>query len=175
MRGLIAALAVSLALAGAANAEVKSAANGRLHLENRVLIAAPPAKVYEALGQVGSWWEPSHTYSGKAENMTMPLQPGACFCEALPGGGVKHGEVVLAWPGMMVRVLGAFGPMQEYGVEAALTFTLKPTADGGTEVIQTYHANGVPEALLPNARVFDQVIGGQLGRFKTYVETGKAG
>lgn len=173
MRIILAVLAVSLAVAGAARAEVKSAVDGRLHLENRVVINAAPDKVYAALGQVGSWWDPEHTYSGKASNMTMALQPGACFCEALPGGGVKHGEVVLAWPGMMVRILGAFGPLQEYGVEAALTFTLKPMADGKTEVVQSYHAGGVPTPLLAGAAVFDRVIGGQLARFKTFVETGK--
>ena len=30
--------------------------------------------------------------------MTLTLKPGGCFCEALPGGGVQHGVVIMAWP-----------------------------------------------------------------------------
>ncbi|HYE44144.1 MAG TPA: SRPBCC domain-containing protein [Caulobacter sp.] len=173
---LMAAVAACLCgLAAPAGAEVKLAAEGRLFLENTVVIDAPPAKVYAALGQIGAWWDSDHTYTGKASNMTMKLEPGACFCEAMPGGGgVKHGEVALAWPDKLVRITGALGPLQDLGVVGALTFTLTATPDGKTRVAQTYKVGGLDAATLKGAPVFDRVIGGALPRLKAFVETGKA-
>ncbi len=169
----LAVLAVAAALCGVcpAHAEVKSIWEAGVRLENRVTIAAPPDEVYAALGDIGKWWESAHTYSGDAANMTMALQPGACFCETLPGGGVKHGEVVLAWPGRLLRIHGAFGPLQDEGPSGALTFTLK-AVEGGTEVVQTYNLGGLRPEMVAIAPVFDRVMGGQLSRFKRYVETG---
>lgn len=165
------AFAALIVFTAPARAEVVSTVEGRLVIRNVAQIAAPPAKVYEALGRIGSWWESSHTYSGNAANMTMRLEPGACFCEALPGGGVKHGEVVLAIPGQTLRVLGAFGPLQELGAAAALTFQLKPGNDGGTQVIQTYQVGGLDQGTLKLAPVIDTVIGAQLKGLKRHVET----
>jgi len=123
---LIAAVAAVLGTAGLARAEVKSTWAAGIRLENKVVIAAPPETVYAALGQIGKWWDSEHTYTGDAANMTIALEPGACFCERFPkGGGVKHGEVVLAWPSQMLRINGDFGPLQDEGASGALTFTLK--------------------------------------------------
>jgi uncharacterized protein YndB with AHSA1/START domain len=171
---VLAALANLSLTAGPAVAEVKSTWEAGVRLENKVTIAAPPDRVYAALGDIGKWWDSDHTYSGDAGNMTVTLAPGACFCEALPaGGGVKHGEVVLAWPGRMLRMHGAFGPLQDDGPSGALTFTLK-AVEGGTEVVQTYNLGGLRPEMVATAPVFDRVIGGQLTRFKRYVETGSA-
>ena len=59
-----------------------------------VSVNAPAAKVYDALvGQIGSWWNPEHTYSDDAKNLSIDARPGGCFCEKLPnGGGVEHLE-----------------------------------------------------------------------------------
>ena len=177
MRGFLmaAVTACVFALAAPAGAEVKSTTEGRLVVENTVVIDASPETAYAALGQIGSWWESAHTYSGNASNMTIKLEPGACFCEALPGGGVKHGEVALAWPGKMLRITGALGPLQDLGVQGALTFTLTPTADGKTQVVQSYKVGGLDAAFMTNAPVIDMVVGTQLRRLKVFVETGKAG
>lgn len=161
-------------LATAARGDVKAIDASGFRLENRTTIAAPPEKVYAALGRIGSWWDDAHTYSGKASNMTLELRPGACFCEALEGGGgVEHGRVVLAWPGQMLRLDAALGPLQDEGVAGALTFTLKPATGGRTEVIQTYNVGGVRADMLKNTMLINQVVGGQLARLKTWVETGK--
>src|ERR1044072_9518323 len=55
-------------------------------------INASAAKVYDAsTGQVGSWWNPEHTYSHDAKNLSIDARPGGCFCEKLTnGGGVEH-------------------------------------------------------------------------------------
>lgn len=171
---LIATVAAAmLAVAAPARAEVKSTWAAGIRLETRVVIAAPPETVYAALGQIGKWWDSEHTYTGDAANMTIALEPGACFCERFPkGGGVKHGEVVLAWPSRLLRINGDFGPLQDEGASGALTFTLK-AAPGGTEVVQTYNASGLRPEMVAGAALFDQVLGGQLVRLKRFVETGK--
>ncbi|MFZ5668354.1 MAG: SRPBCC family protein [Pseudomonadota bacterium] len=169
----IAAGLLLLAAAAPAAAEVKATWTAGIRVENRVVIAAPPDRVYAALGQIGKWWDDEHTYTGDAANMSIALEPGACFCEKFAkGGGVKHGEVVLAWPGRTLRIDGAFGPLQDEGAAGTLTFQLK-AVEGGTEVVQTYNAGGLRPEMVAAALLFDSVIGGQLQRLKSYVETGK--
>lgn len=171
---LAAIAALSFAVSsGPVGAEVKSAGEGRLVLRNSVVIAGGPDKVYAALGQIGQWWDPAHSYSGKVGAMTMDLRPGACFCEALPDGGVKHGEVVMVMPERTVRIMAALGPLQATGATGALTFEMKPTLDGDTEVTQTYQVSGLDPAMEKAAPGIDAVVGGQLARLKRYVETGK--
>lgn len=157
-------------LAGTASAAVKSAAEGRLELENTVTVDAAPDKIYAAIGQIGSWWDPAHSYGGK---MTLELKPGGCFCETSPGGGVKHGEVVMAMPGKFVRLSAPLGPMQDWGVAAAMTFELKPAEGGRTTVVMSYKASGFSAGQLQAAPGIDGVVGGQLTRLKAYVETGE--
>lgn len=163
-----------LLAAGSASAEIKSTWEDGLRTETKVVIAAPPEKVYAALGEIGGWWNGAHTYSGDSSNLTIALKPGGCFCEALPGGGVKHGEVILAWPGTTLRIRGGFGPLQDEGASGALTFNLKKV-EGGTEVTQTYAIGGLRPDMVKAAPLFDGVISEQLFRFKSYVETGKPG
>lgn len=173
MRAIVIAALAGLILAGTARAEVVERWDAGFRISNRATIAAPPDKVYAALGRIGQWWNGAHSYSGKAANMTMPLEAGACFCEALPNGGsVKHGEVLMVMPGKAVRFAGALGPLQESGVGAVMTFTLKPVA-GGTEVTQTYDIGGARPAVVKFADPVDSVVGEQLTRLKAYVETGK--
>ncbi len=173
MRAAFVLSALALAIAAPAHAGVKSAEGAVIRIENRVTVAAPPDKVYAALGEIGKWWNGQHSYTGDAANMTIGLEPGACFCERFPkGGGVKHGEVVMAWPGQALRLDAALGPLQDEGISGALTFSLKKV-EGGTEVVQTYNIGGLRAEMVRNAPLFDKVVGEQLTRFKAYVETGK--
>jgi uncharacterized protein YndB with AHSA1/START domain len=164
--------AAMLLAAGAAQAEVKSTWDSGLRLESKAVVKASPERVYAALGEIGRWWNGAHSYSAKAENMTLALQPGGCFCEALPGGGVKHAEVILAIPGQLLRVQGGFGPLQDEGASGALTWTLK-AVEGGTEITQTYSVGGLRPEMVKAAPVFDSVLGEAFQRFTTYVDTGK--
>ncbi len=172
-RTVIAALALLLS-AGAAQAEVVEKGAGHFRLKGVQQIAAPPARVYAALGDVGRWWNDQHTYSGKAANMTMPLTANACFCETMPNGGsVRHGVVALAWPDQgMVRVEAALGPLQDEGVTGALYFHLK-AKDGGTELTMTYNVGGARDFIVAAAPGIDAVLTDQAARLKRYVETGK--
>lgn len=176
MKRLIIAAVLSLA-AGVAHAEVAERTDAGFRTRNVVEIAASRDRVYAALGEIGRWWDDAHTYSGKAANMSIRLEPGACFCEALPnGGGVRHGVVALAWPDQgTLRIEAVLGPLQDEGAAGALTFVVKPKGTG-VEVIQAYHVGGLrPASAKTFADPVDQVVGTQLKRLKAYVETGKPG
>jgi uncharacterized protein YndB with AHSA1/START domain len=173
MRILLAGAVSTLLLAGAAQAAATSTSANGFRLENKVTVAATPDAVWAALGQIGSWWSSDHTYSGSAANMTMPLKVGACFCEALPGGGVEHGRVIMVWPEQkLVRVQAALGPLQDEGVSAVLSFQVKP-ADGGAEVVETYNVGGARSETADLWPQVNAVLAEQLDRLKTYVEARK--
>src|SRR5215471_21524861 len=96
-----------------------------------VNVNAPKAKVYDALvGQVGSWWNPEHTYSHDAKNLSIDPRPGGCFCEKLTnGGGVEHLRVIYVVPREVLRFSGALGPLQASGVAGSMTWKLTGEAE----------------------------------------------
>jgi hypothetical protein len=82
LKGL-APLTLVIAIAGPASADVKSVASNGFEVASAATIAAPPDRVYAALGEVGRWWSPSHTFSRDAANLSIELRAGGCFCEKL--------------------------------------------------------------------------------------------
>ena len=46
-----------------------------------------PASAWNRLIDIGSWWDPQHTYSGHSSNLALTLRPGGCWCEKLENGG----------------------------------------------------------------------------------------
>jgi uncharacterized protein YndB with AHSA1/START domain len=170
IRGFV-ALSVVLATAAPALAEVKSVAPSGFEVASAVTIAAPTDSVYSALGEIGRWWSPSHTFSHDAANLSLELRAGGCFCERLKNGGsVQHLQVVYAAPGEGLRLRGALGPLQMEGLDGTLAWTLKP-GEGGTSVIQSYvvggYIRGGMEAWAPRV---DRVLDEQLQRLKNFVE-----
>jgi uncharacterized protein YndB with AHSA1/START domain len=167
------ALTVPLALGSAAQAEVaKSDASGFVSTHS-VVIAAAPDKVWDAIVQPQLWWSKDHSYSGKAENLSLYPRPGGCWCEKLPGGGVEHGRVIYADRGKALRIDGALGPLQSGAVTGRLTFALK--AEGqGTVLTLTYVVGGFhPAGLQALATPVDGVLAAQLPALKRVAETGK--
>ena len=138
-------------------------------------INAPAAKVYEALiGQIGSWWNPEHTYSHNAKNLSIDPRPGGCFCEKLPsGGGVEHMRVVYIAPNETVRLSGALGPLQASGVAGSMTWKLSSAGDN-TRVDLSYSVGGFIQGGFEKiAPAVESVLNEQLNRLKLFVETGK--
>jgi uncharacterized protein YndB with AHSA1/START domain len=167
MRALL-ILAV-MALAAPAHAKVLSTSDSGFRIENRATIPATKAQAWTALGEIGRWWNSSHTYSGDANNMTIALKAGGCWCEAIPGGGVEHGRVVMVLPEKgTLRIDSATGPLQDEGVAGALTWQIKEI-DGGVEVVQTYNVGGARPEIVKIAPMVDKVMGEQLERLKTYI------
>ena len=171
---LVACLAL-LALPSSSRAEVvDSAANG-FTVRIAVDVAASPARVYRTLvDRVGQWWDPEHTWSGRAANMSLDASPGGCFCEKLPGGGVRHLMVVYAEEGKLLRLNGGLGPLQGLAVAGSMTWTFA-NANGGTRLVLTYTVGGyAPGGVDAIAKPADGMLTGQVQRLKRFIETGKA-
>jgi uncharacterized protein YndB with AHSA1/START domain len=164
-----------LMLAPAASADVvESSANG-FTIQTATEISAVPRAVYLALtAQVGSWWDPQHTWSGAARNMAIDPRAGGCFCEKLANGGsVQHMTVILAEPGKTLRMRGALGPLQEQAVVGTITWSLTE-AGSRTRVEMTYVVGGYMRGgLEPVAKIVDSVLATQVQRLKQYIESGR--
>jgi len=138
-------------------------------------IHAPVAKVYEALvAQIGSWWNPEHTYSHDAKNLSIDPRPGGCFCEKLPnGGGVEHLRVVYIVPRETVRFSGALGPLQASGVAGSMTWKLINDADN-TRIQLSYSVGGFIDVGFEKiAPAVEAMLREQVDRLKMFTETGK--
>jgi uncharacterized protein YndB with AHSA1/START domain len=164
-------LFIGLACSALAHAEVRETRDNSFVIESTATTTASPARAYAALGKVAGWWNPQHTWSGAAKNLSLQLRAGGCFCEKLASGGsVEHGHVVFAAPGKMLRINGALGPFQEMAVTGILTFTLTPE-NTGTRIVLKYSVSGAitmdTKKLAPGV---DQVMSEQLARLKTYAD-----
>jgi uncharacterized protein YndB with AHSA1/START domain len=158
-----------------ARAEVIESSSTGFATKNDNVINAVPAAVYAALTDaIGKWWDPVHTFSHDARNMSLEARPGGCLCERLPdGGGVQHMNVVFAAPGKLLRLTGAIGPMQEAALAGTMTWTLSP-AEKTTKVELSYAVGGFRVGGFRDLpAVVDGVLRGQLLRLKAYVETGR--
>jgi hypothetical protein len=176
MKPLFPALAgLALTFAGAARAEVIDAQPNGFESRFSVTVDAPPAAVRAAMVKIGDWWDPSHTYSGDAKNLTLDLS-GGCFCETLKTGLVRHMTVVYA-DANAVRLQGALGPLQTTGASGHLSFVFKPAADGKTTLNVSYAVGGYAKGGLGEiwAKPVDGVLAVQVGRLKAYAETGRPG
>ena len=166
--------AVALLPAASAQSAPQITATGFL-LKLEATVNAPRAKVYDALvGQVGSWWNPEHTYSHDARNLSIDPQPAGCFCEKLPnGGGVEHLRVVYVVPGEVLRLSGGLGPLQASGLAGSMTWKLTGEAEN-THVELSYSVGGfVQDGFEKIAPAVESVLNDQLNRLKLFVETGK--
>jgi uncharacterized protein YndB with AHSA1/START domain len=171
-RVLFVALSLCL-LDSPARPEVTAVAANGFGVKREASVKADAAAVYEALtSRVGSWWSPEHTFSGDAKNLSIAPVPGGCFCERWPGGSVLHMTVVYAAPGRALRMTGALGPMQGSGLAGSLTWELA-TIEGGTKIILTYVVGGYMAGGFEKiAPLVDGMLAEQVGRLKTFIETG---
>jgi uncharacterized protein YndB with AHSA1/START domain len=176
LRSSLATLPILCAmLAAPVHGEVIESTASGFSVRNAAAINGPPAKVYDALtDKVGGWWDPAHTFSHDARNLSLDAKPGGCFCERLAdGGGVQHMSVVYAAPGKLLRLTGAIGPLQEAALAGTMTWTLSQTASG-TTVELIYAVGGFrPGGFRDIPTVVDAVLRGQLARLKAFIETGR--
>jgi hypothetical protein len=168
-------IAIGLALAGvaaAAHAEVTDHTAAGFEVTEKVAVAAPPKKVWDALMRPDHWWSSEHSFSGDAKNFYF--DPSGCFCERLKVGAVRHMTIVYTDGATALRLYGGLGPLQFTGATGHLGFALKP-AGTGTELTVTYDVGGYAKGGLEQfAGPVDKVLGEQVARLKRYAETGKA-
>lgn len=161
-----------IAAAVSVRAEVVDATDAGFTLRNTATIAAAPADVYTKLvNDIGRWWDPEHTYSKNAGNLSLDARAGGLFLEKLENGGsVAHMTVVFAAPGKTLRMAGGMGPLQAFGLSGSMTWQLAPEG-AGTRVELTYVVGGYnPGGLQAMAPVVDKVLAEQLLRLKAYAE-----
>lgn len=173
-RGSLGALGLMLLSGMPAQSAPQVTPNGFL-VKVEASINAPAAKVYEAMvGQVGSWWNPEHTYSHDAKNLSIDPHPEGCFCEKLPnGGGIEHLRVVYVSPPEVVRFSGALGPLQASGVAGSMTWKLTGGPDS-TRLELSYSVGGfIPGGFEKIAPAVETMLREQVDRLKLFVETGK--
>jgi hypothetical protein len=157
------------AAAGSAPAEVANRSENGFTLSYERAVTASDEAILAAIGRPAAWWSDAHTYSGSASNISIDLRPGGCWCEALPGGGVKHAEAVLVWPERrMIRFDAPFGPLQSIGADAVLTMTWGEAQAGpGRTLRWTFVVNGPGAGAM--ADPVDAVIGEQFGRLADHL------
>lgn len=164
-------LAVVLDCGGTAHGAVTAANASGFTLTIEVDVKAPPELAYRKL-TVGpaAWWDPEHTYSGKAERLTLDARAGGCFCEQMDGGAtVSHGTVIYADPGQMLRLSSALGPLQEMAVVGTLSFAFAPRPEG-SHVTLSYRVFGAfTSDAVELARLVDSVLTQQLHRYAAHV------
>jgi uncharacterized protein YndB with AHSA1/START domain len=173
-RPWLAALAL-VCLPATAPAALKPTPARHIHVEHRLASAATPAALYRALGQVGSWWSSSHTFSGAAANLSLKLEAGGCFCEIWNDGSVAHGRVVETRRDRLARLDARLGPLLAIPVTAVLTFSFEPN-DKGTSVVVSYRVSGDATesfGMKGLAPAVDRVVGEQTRRLVRFAETGK--
>jgi uncharacterized protein YndB with AHSA1/START domain len=171
MRAL--AIILPLALAFPAAAEVKASAINGFEVARSVTVKAPPNKLFDALFRPAKWWNPEHSYSKTAGNLSLDRRVGGCFCEKLAGGGrVEHLRVVYLAPDEVLGLQGALGPLAGEGAIGTLYLRLKP-APSGTLLTLSYTVGGyLHDDGAKWATAVDAVLGEQLDRLAHYVETG---
>jgi len=156
-----------------ASAEVVKSSDAGFTVTQSVNVTMPPPAAWSALSDIGRWWDPEHSFSGDARNMTLDPFVGGCFCEKLGRyAGVQHMRVIYAQPPKMLRLSGALGPLQEFAVTGSLTWTIE-VAGGGSRILMTYTAGGFADRPLSQwAPLVDSVLATQIQRLGKFISTG---
>ena len=159
-----------LALGTPAAAEVVSASSSGFEIRESVALVVPTDAAYRDFGNIARWWDPQHTYSGEAANLSLALVPGGCFCEHIPktGGGIEHLRVTYVEPGKHVVLTGALGPLLYEAVAGVMDVSVKQIA-GGSELTIDYKAAGFARGGADKlAPAVDQVLAQQMKRLRAY-------
>jgi uncharacterized protein YndB with AHSA1/START domain len=159
-----------------ARAEVAGASPSAFEIRAEAETTATPQQAWRAVTRLDRWWNAQHTYSGNAGRLRLEARAGGCWCERWGNGqSVEHARVVLVMEHDGVRTLravGGLGPLQEMGVNGALTFTVAPHASGA-KITMTYRVTGDASSGLDQvAPLVDMVLTEQFGRLIRYSGSG---
>lgn len=166
MRIRLALGAIIAMLAAPALASVTQTANGGYIVMQKGEVKATLEAVWEELIHPERWWNKAHSWSHDAANFSMSLGPGGCFCEKLPNGGfAEHARLIFVDPPRLLRLSGAFGPLQGESLVGTLTVRIVAGEKGGSAVSFEYAVGGNSRLAAGDiAPLVDQVIADQHGR-----------
>jgi len=172
---LLPGLAITAFLAAPpAMAEVTSVNGTGFALAFEGTASKSPDEIYAAMTRIGEWWDPAHSWEGKAENLYLDMRIGGCFCEKLSnGGGVEHLHLSYFAPGKEIRLTGGLGPLQSMGMGGAMVWLITPGEDSNTiNWTYTVHGHGTEESMGKLAPVVDYVQQQAFDRLLRFIETG---
>lgn len=162
---------IVLALAAPASAEVLETSPSGFVIRLSADVPAPPQRAWATLIAPSRWWNPEHSYSKQAANLSLDPRAGGCFCEVLPNavspkaaprGSVEHMRVVYVEEPRALRMTGALGPFQAGAATGTLTVFLRPQGEG-TRILWEYVYGGfVRGDVAKVAAANDEVLAGQL-------------
>jgi uncharacterized protein YndB with AHSA1/START domain len=158
-------------------AEVADSAPNGFTIKITQVIQAPPEEVYRRLVRnVGDWWNPEHTYSHEAHNLSIEEKALGCFCEKLANqGSVRHMQIVYLDPGKGIVMSGGLGPLQSLATTGSLAIQFSGAA-GGTKMDVSYAVAGyLPAGMKTWAAPVDGMLTEQFTRLKNYIEHGNPG
>lgn len=158
-----------------ARAEVVESSDTDFTVRSEVDVPADRFAAWAALVAPAKWWNPLHTWSGKAEGLYLDAQASGCFCEVLPPdpeapagtrrGSVEHLRVIYSAPGKLMRLSGGLGPFHAEPVRGILKISLAAKAGGGTRVAFEYAIAGLTHTKGGDmAAKVDSVLAEQLAR-----------
>jgi hypothetical protein len=158
-----------MAASAPASAEVVAASPNGFEVRHVVNLVVTPDAAFSAIGGIASWWNSDHTYSGSSANLSLSLNPGACFCERFPkGGGIEHMRVTYVAPGERVLLTGSLGPLLYEATAGVLDVQVKRTG-AGSQVTFSYRAAGFYKGGADKlAPVVDQVLADQVRRYRKF-------
>lgn len=155
-----------------ATADVIDSSPAGFTVSKTVTVNASADVLWETLRAPQRWWAKEHTWSGDANNLFIDSQATGCFCEKLPGkGSVLHARLIYVDKGKLMRMEGAFGPLQAMAVTGVMSFEFTPQGDNATTLKMTYTVGGyMPGGLDKIAPMVDQVLGQQIDGLKAAAE-----
>ncbi len=113
-----------------AAAEVVSRSDDAFTLRFALGLETTPEDVIVSVEELPQWWDPAHTYSGDAANLSLVLEEGGCWCERLEDGSLFQHAVVTAVEPRRVAMNAALGPLHDKATKAELTWTIGPKNQG---------------------------------------------
>lgn len=139
------------------HAELVAASDTHYRQSHSATTTLSPDALWDRLIHPEQWWNPDHSYSGKAQNLSLDPQAGGLWREDWDGGSVTHGTVVQVIEGKLLRLEAPFGPLQGVGAYVIWTIQIE-AADSGSLVTFTEVAIAPPgSALQKLAPAVDQV------------------
>jgi hypothetical protein len=165
---ILAALAL-LVVSAPVSAEVVNASPNGFEVRETVNLVVKPDAAMRAFADIGRWWDPQHTYSGDADNLSLALTPGGCFCERFPkGGGIEHMRVAFVDPGTRIVLTGTLGPLLYEATTGVMDVQVKSTAAGSILTLDYRAAGFFKGGADKLAPIVDQVLATQMKRYRAY-------
>jgi hypothetical protein len=162
---ILRALALLPLLGGLAHGEILFQDQSGFALRHEVSTTLAPGEVWDRLLEPNTWWDPEHTYSGDAANLSLADEAGAYWREDWSGGSVLHGQILLMKTGEQLVLSAPFGPLMATGARCIWSITLTPDGQGGTTIQSTHRVVGAPGTGLEElAGPVDFVMGNGLRR-----------